>query len=75
MTVEELQSYIEQKREFEFLYGGKKFLITYGKDSERRPYINLGQEFSQGRKFYSFREFLAEAKIGNHFMREYIHSI
>ena len=73
MTTDELQSYIEQKREFDFYYDGKKFLITYGNDG--RQFNQLGQEFSAGQKFYSFREFLANAKVGNHFVREYIRSL
>lgn len=73
MTTDELQSYIEQKREFDFSYDGKKFVITYGNDG--RQFIQLGQEFSMGQKFYSFREFLANAKVGNHFLREYIRSL
>lgn len=73
MTTDELKSYIEEKREFEFFYDGKKFLITYGNDG--RQFIQLGQEFSVGQKFYSFREFLADAKVGNHYLREYIQSL
>lgn len=77
MTTDELQSYIEEKREFDFYCGGKKFLITYGKDDENdgRQFIQLGQEFSVGQKFYSFREFLANAKVENYFLREYIQSL
>ena len=74
MTTEGFQNYIETKREFEFIFEGKKFLITYGKDNGGQ-YIQLGQEFSAGKKFYSYRELMADAKVGNHFLREFIKSL
>ena len=74
MTLEKLREMTETKREVEFIHDKKKWLITYEKENGA-DIIQLGLEFEKPLRFRSFTEFMAKAKVGNQFLREYIQHI
>ena len=74
MTLEKLREMTETKREVEFIHDNKKYLITYEKEGGA-DIIQLGREFEKPLRYQSFTEFIAKAKVGNQFLREYIQHI
>ncbi len=69
MTKDDLIFIINTKKEFEFVYKGKNYNLTYDRDDNGKDYIVFGERF-MGKKFASFGEFMNEAKVENHFFRE-----
>lgn len=69
MTKDDLYYYIQVKKDLEFVYNGKTYSLTYGKENDGRDYICFGLLY-EGERFYSYGEFINEAKIDNHFFRE-----
>ena len=70
MKLEEFRFMIDCKKTYEFKFNDSVYNITYGKDSEGE-YIAFGKLYEQ-KKFYSWGEFMNEAKINNSFFREII---
>lgn len=69
MTKNDLFFYIESKKELEFVYNGKVYSLTYGKNSSGEEYIAFGRLYEQER-FSSFKDLYARAKIDNSYFRE-----
>ena len=72
MTREEFQFIIDIKREYEFLFDGKRYNLTYGKDDCGKDYIALGRLYDTPELYYSFGELINHAKIENQYLRELI---
>ncbi len=71
MKKEDFQFMIDSKKEFEFVYNGIKYNLTYGKDSEGKEYINFGRLY-EGKNYYSYKDLMNNAKIENHFFKDMI---
>ena len=69
MTKEEFRYLIDVKKDCEFQYNGKNYNITYEKSSGGEEYICFGERYFQ-KKIDSWGEFINEAKVENHFLRE-----
>ena len=74
MTKNEFQLLIDTKTSYEFKYNGKTYNITYGKDNAGKEFINFGLLY-EGKKYYSYKDLMLNAKIENHFLREMLDSI
>lgn len=70
MKLEDFRFMIDCKKNFEFEYHGIRYNLTHGKD-EKGEYIAFGQVYEQNR-FYSWGEFMNEARVENSFFREFI---
>lgn len=70
MKLEDFRFIIDCKKAFEFEYRGIKYSITYGKD-DKGEYIAFGRLYEPLR-FYSWGEFMNEARVENAFFREFI---
>lgn len=69
MTKDELIFLIDTKKEFEFSYNGKNYNLTYDRSDDGKDLIVFGERF-QGKKYFSFGEFMNDARIENHYFRE-----
>lgn len=69
MTKDDLFFYIEAKKELEFTFEKKIYLLSYGIDSKGNSYIAFGRLYEQ-EKFSSFNDLYARAKIDNSYFRE-----
>ena len=69
MTKEQLLFLIETKKEYEFVYNGKTYNLTYDKDASKNSVIVFG-ELYQGRRYSDIGELLNTAKIENHFFKD-----
>ena len=65
---------METGRTFEFEREKEKYIVREERQ-EGRSAIHYGKEFEGGQNFFSFQEFMAKAKVGNQFLREYIQHI
>lgn len=68
MTLEEFRYLIDIKKEYEFVFRGKKYNLTYGKDSNG-DYIKFGQLYEE-KKYHSLGEFLNTVKIENSYFKD-----
>lgn len=62
---------IDSKKEFEFVYNGIKYNLTYGKDSNGKEYINFGRLYEE-KNYYSYKDLMNNAKIENHFFKDMV---
>lgn len=69
MTKNDLFFYTESKKELEFSYEGKTYLLSYGKDNSGKDCIFFGRLYEQ-EKFDSFKDLYARAKINNSYFKE-----
>ena len=60
---------LESKKEIEFTYNNKTYLLSYGTDADGNNYIAFGRLYEQDR-FSSFKDLYARAKIDNSYFRE-----
>ena len=56
MTKDELFFFTESKKEIEFTYNNKTYLLSYGTDADGNNYIAFGRLYEQDR-FSSFKDF------------------
>ena len=68
MTKDDLFYLISVKKNYEFTYNGKSYILTYDK-IDGKDVILFGRLF-ETQKFSSFGEFYNLAKVENHFFRE-----
>lgn len=73
MTLEEFRYLIDIKKEYEFVFRGKKYNLTYGKDS-KGEYFNFGQLYEE-KKYYSLGEFLNTVKIENSYFKDVLETL
>ena len=69
MTKDELFFFNKTKKEIEFTYNNKTYLLSYGTDADGNNYIAFGRLYEQDR-FSSFKDLYARAKIDNSYFRE-----
>lgn len=69
MTKNDLFFYTESKKELEFVYQQKTYLLSYGKDNNGENCIFFGRLYEQ-EKFSSFNDLYARAKINNSYFKE-----
>ena len=74
MTAAELQYKIEIGVTVEFVHEGQKRFIQ-GEKEGRELRVRFGKDGEAGQKYDSFRHFMAEAMVGNHWLREFIEGI
>lgn len=74
MTKEEFLFKIQTKTEFEFKYKGLDYNLTYGIEDGGKEYILFGRTY-EGKKYYSAKELLVNARIENHFFREMLEDL
>ena len=72
MTKEEFSSQIEARRCFEFEYDGKTWAIDSQKMPDGKLKIFFGEQYVVPEEYENFTHLMADAKIGNHFLREVI---
>ncbi|MBQ5999583.1 MAG: hypothetical protein IJL70_08965 [Treponema sp.] len=70
MKIEDFRFLVDCKKNYEFKFRGLVYNLTYGKDSDGE-YIAFGRLYEQ-KKFYSWGDFMNEARIDNSFFREII---
>ncbi|MCR4954631.1 MAG: hypothetical protein K6A43_11230 [Treponema sp.] len=68
MTKDDLFYLVSVKKNYEFSYNGKNYILTYDK-IDGHDYILFGQLY-ETKKFESYGEFYNNAKVENHFFRE-----
>lgn len=70
MKIEDFRFLVDCKKNYEFEIKGIKYSLTYGKD-QKGDYLAFGRLY-EPQRFYSWGEFMNEAKIDNSFFREII---
>lgn len=68
MTIEQFRYLVDIKQPFEFDFHGKKYNLTYGKDS-KGEYLNFGLLYEE-KKYYSLGEFLNNVKLENSYFKD-----
>ena len=74
MTKDDLLFLIRTKREFEFIYNGDTYNMTYDTDENGETIIVFGRLY-QGEKYKSFGELMNNARIENHFFKDMLEDI
>lgn len=73
MKREQFRFLIDTETVYEFKYKEKNYSISYGKD-EKGSYIAFGERYLQ-EKYYSYGEFMNNARVENSFFREMIEDL
>lgn len=68
MTKDDLFYLVSIKKNFEFDYKGKRYILTYDK-KDGKEIILFGRLY-ETKKYESFGKFYNEARVENHFFRE-----
>lgn len=71
MTKDDIYFYVQAKKNLEFTFKNKTYLLTYDKDSNGKDVIIFGQLYD-GIKYYSFGELMNNAKVENYYFKEFI---
>ena len=71
MTKDDIYFYVQAKKNLEFTFKNKTYLLTYDKDSNGKDIIIFGQLY-EGEKYHSFGELMNNAKVENYFFKEFI---
>ena len=74
MTKEHFMFLIASKKEIEFEFKGKTYIINYGKDNKGKDNIIFGQLY-EGKPFEDVGDLLNNAKIENYFFKEIIEDL
>jgi len=75
MRKEVFQEYIEIRKEMEFKFKNQRYTITYGKDELGFDYIEVALLYEAGQRFSSYKQMMAECKIDNTFLKEFVDDI
>ena len=60
MTVEDFKNAIEVRRDFDFIYRGKRYVVNVSRKSGE---ITFGEEYLIPKKFESYRHLMAECLV------------
>ena len=69
MTRDEFLFLLQTEKPYEFEFCGKKYNITYDRDSSGKTWIVFGRLY-EGKRYASYGELMNNAKVENHFFRE-----
>jgi len=75
MTRDEFKNLIEVRRDFDFRYRGRNFVINAVKKSDGEYEIFFGPQYEKPEHYDSFRDLMANAQIGNRVLPEILRDI
>ena len=70
MTREEFRDAILVRRDFDFVYNNRRFLVNSKRISDGGLEISFGEEYTSPKIFDSFTHLMADAKIDFKYLRE-----
>lgn len=70
MTREEFRDAILVRRDFDFVYSNRRFLVNSKRTSDGGLEISFGEEYTSPKIFDSFTHLMADAKIDFKYLRE-----
>lgn len=70
MTKDDFKTLVEVRRNFDFRLLGKNWMINVEKTSGGKEEILFAQEFFPPEHYENFTHLMAEARVGNKFLRE-----
>lgn len=74
MTKDDIYFYIQTKKELEFTFKGKTYVLNYDKDDSGKEFIVFGQIY-EGKRYESYGDLMNHAKVENHFFRELLEDL
>lgn len=75
MTRDEFKTLIEVRRDFDFSYNGRHFVINAVKKADGEYQISFGPQYEKPVVYDSFRDLMANAQIGNRILPEILRDI
>ena len=75
MTRDEFKTLIEVRRDFDFSYRGRCFVINAVKKADGEYQISFGPQYESPARYESFRDLMANAQIGNRILPEILRDI
>ena len=70
MTREEFRDAILVRRDFDYVYNNRRFLVNSKRTSDGGLEISFGEEYTSPKIFDSFTHLMADAKIDFKYLRE-----
>ena len=70
MTQEDFRDLILVRRDFDFVYRNRRFVVNASQKSNGEMSISFGEEYTSPKQFYSFTHLVADAKIDFKYLRE-----
>lgn len=74
MKIDDLYFYTQVKKVLEFSHNNETYRLEYDKTIDGKDIIKFGPQYEE-KKYYSFGEFLNNAKVGNHDLKYFIESL
>ena len=75
MTVKEFQNMIEVRRDFDFTYQNKRYMVNARRGEDGSLKIDFGEEFCAKEHYDSVTHLLSDAKIGVRNLRDVLSDI
>lgn len=75
MTQDEFRDVILVRRDFDFVYGNRRFLVNTKQKLNGEITISFGEEYTEPKIFDSFAHFMADAKIDFRLLREVLNDL
>ena len=72
MRQDDFRDMVLVRRDFDFEYSGKRFLVNSKPLPDGNLFISFGEEYTKPQNFESYTQFMAEAKIDLRLLREII---
>lgn len=70
MTQEEFRDAVLVRRDFDFVYKNRRFVVNSKQNQDGQMSISFGEEFSKPGQYESFSHLMADAKIDFKYLRE-----
>ena len=74
MTKDDIYFYVQAKKELEFKFNDKTYVLNYDKDDSGKEYIVFGQLY-EGKRYESYGELMNKARVENHYFTEIIEDL
>ncbi len=74
MTKDDIYFFVQAKKELEFKFNGKTYVLNYDKDDSGKEYIVFGQLY-EGQRYESYGELMNKARVENHYFKEIIEDL